>query len=141
MTSSALERFRRSWFWGVTTRYMQESLEGNPAVATLKNVSRGFAALTVPLTASFPKALFCYWITSNLFSLLYGLSNNNETLSGVGELHNLYSTYLISGTGIAELIALEISNQDKSCLDLLQRFNKPWTHDHEPINDFLDAVK
>ncbi|KAM0059867.1 putative membrane insertase YidC/ALB3/OXA1/COX18, membrane insertase YidC/Oxa1 [Helianthus debilis subsp. tardiflorus] len=59
-------------FWITVEFNMQEGLEGNPAAATMKNVSRGFAALTVPLTASFPKALFCYWITSNLFSLVYG---------------------------------------------------------------------
>lgn len=34
---------------------MQEGMEGNPAAATIKNVSRGFAVLTVPLTASFAK--------------------------------------------------------------------------------------
>ncbi|KAL4570687.1 hypothetical protein LXL04_026347 [Taraxacum kok-saghyz] len=59
-------------FWITVEFNMQEGLEGNPAANTMKNVSRGFAALTVPLTASFPKALFCYWITSNLFSLVYG---------------------------------------------------------------------
>ncbi|XP_076931125.1 mitochondrial inner membrane protein OXA1-like [Bidens hawaiensis] len=59
-------------FWITVELNMQEGLEGNPAANTMKNVSRGFAALTVPLTASFPKALFCYWITSNLFSLVYG---------------------------------------------------------------------
>ncbi|XWS61619.1 hypothetical protein CRYUN_Cryun07bG0141900 [Craigia yunnanensis] len=52
---------------------MQEGMEGNPAAATMKNVSRVLAALTVPFTMSFPKAIFCYWITSNLFSLTYGL--------------------------------------------------------------------
>ncbi|KAI3713535.1 hypothetical protein L1987_72113 [Smallanthus sonchifolius] len=60
-------------FWITVEFNMQEGLEGNPAAGTMKNVSRAFAALTVPLTASFPKALFCYWITSNLFSLVYGL--------------------------------------------------------------------
>ncbi|KAK1438509.1 hypothetical protein QVD17_04318 [Tagetes erecta] len=60
-------------FWITVEFNMQEGLEGNPAAGTMKNVSRGFAALTVPLTATFPKALFCYWITSNLFSLVYGL--------------------------------------------------------------------
>ncbi|KAI7742459.1 hypothetical protein M8C21_007620 [Ambrosia artemisiifolia] len=59
-------------FWITVELNMQEGLEGNPAAKTMKNVSRGFAALTVPLTASFPQALFCYWITSNLFSLVYG---------------------------------------------------------------------
>ncbi|XP_039062525.1 mitochondrial inner membrane protein OXA1-like [Hibiscus syriacus] len=52
---------------------MQEGMEGNPAAATMKNVSRVLALLTVPFTMSFPKAIFCYWITSNLFSLSYGL--------------------------------------------------------------------
>lgn len=60
-------------FWITVEFNMQEGLEGNPAANTMKNVSRAFAALTVPLTANFPKALFCYWITSNLFSLVYGL--------------------------------------------------------------------
>ncbi|KAM3263171.1 mitochondrial inner membrane protein OXA1 [Capsicum annuum] len=60
-------------FWITVELNAQEGLEGNPAAKTIKNVSRGFAALTVPLTATFPKAIFCYWITSNLFSLSYGL--------------------------------------------------------------------
>ncbi|XP_031391099.1 mitochondrial inner membrane protein OXA1-like [Punica granatum] len=51
---------------------MQEGMEGNPSAGTIKNVSRVFAVLTVPLTMSFPKAIFCYWVTSNLFSLVYG---------------------------------------------------------------------
>nr|GEX65646.1 mitochondrial inner membrane protein OXA1-like [Tanacetum cinerariifolium] len=42
-------------FWITVELNMQEGLEGNPAAKTMKNVSRGFAALTVPLTASFPK--------------------------------------------------------------------------------------
>lgn len=52
---------------------MQEGLEGNPVAGTMKNISRGLAILTVPFTMNFPKAIFCYWITSNLFSLTYGL--------------------------------------------------------------------
>ncbi|XP_058100397.1 mitochondrial inner membrane protein OXA1-like isoform X4 [Magnolia sinica] len=52
---------------------MQEGLEGNPVAGTMKKFSRIFAVLTVPFTMSFPKAIFCYWITSNLFSLVYGL--------------------------------------------------------------------
>ncbi|KAL1203843.1 Mitochondrial inner membrane protein OXA1 [Cardamine amara subsp. amara] len=51
----------------------QEGMEGNPMASTVKNVCRGFALLTVPMTSSFPQAIFCYWITSNLFSLMYGL--------------------------------------------------------------------
>ncbi|KAK4363799.1 hypothetical protein RND71_019040 [Anisodus tanguticus] len=55
----------------------QEGLEGNPSAKTIKNLSRGFAALTIPFTAGFPKAVFCYWMTSNLFSLSYGLVIKN----------------------------------------------------------------
>ncbi|XP_031280894.1 mitochondrial inner membrane protein OXA1-like [Pistacia vera] len=51
----------------------QDGMEGNPTAGIVKNVSRGFAALSVPLTMGFPQAIFCYWITSNLFSLVYGL--------------------------------------------------------------------
>ncbi|XP_058785240.1 NADP-dependent malic enzyme [Vicia villosa] len=67
-----------------------------------------------------------------------------------------------AGTGIAELIALEISKQTKapveetrkkiwlvdskglivsSRLQSLQHFKKPWAHDHEPVKELLDAVK
>ncbi|KAJ9559682.1 hypothetical protein OSB04_004842 [Centaurea solstitialis] len=67
-----------------------------------------------------------------------------------------------AGTGIAELIALEISKQTnapleetrkkvflvdskglivRSRLDSLQHFKKPWAHEHEPVNEFLEAVK
>ncbi|KAL3844480.1 hypothetical protein ACJIZ3_001883 [Penstemon smallii] len=60
-------------FWITVECNAQEGLEGNPTAGTIKNVSRVFAALTIPFTASFPKAIFCYWITSNLFSLTYGL--------------------------------------------------------------------
>ncbi|XP_022715029.1 NADP-dependent malic enzyme-like [Durio zibethinus] len=66
-----------------------------------------------------------------------------------------------AGTGIAELIALEISKQTnmpleearkkislvdskglivKSRMDSLQLFKKPWAHDHEPIKKLVDAV-
>ncbi|KAF3442979.1 hypothetical protein FNV43_RR16897 [Rhamnella rubrinervis] len=67
-----------------------------------------------------------------------------------------------AGTGIAELIALEISKQTKTGVeetrkkiwlvdskglivssrkDSLQHFKKPWAHEHEPVNTLLDAVK
>ncbi|KAI7981717.1 hypothetical protein LOK49_Contig16G00004 [Camellia lanceoleosa] len=66
------------------------------------------------------------------------------------------------GTGIAELIALEMSKQSKAPLeetrkkiflvdskglivssrkDSLQHFKKPWAHEHEPVKDLLNAVK
>ncbi|GLT65907.1 hypothetical protein SLA2020_383070 [Shorea laevis] len=66
-----------------------------------------------------------------------------------------------AGTGIAELIALEISKQTnmpleearkkiwlvdskglivKSRFESLQHFKKPWAHHHEPIKELVDAV-
>ncbi|PON45153.1 Malic oxidoreductase [Parasponia andersonii] len=67
-----------------------------------------------------------------------------------------------AGTGIAELIALEISKRTKIPLeetrkriwlvdskglivssrkDSLQHFKQPWAHEHEPVKDLLSAVK
>ncbi|XWS17329.1 hypothetical protein CRYUN_Cryun33cG0058000 [Craigia yunnanensis] len=67
-----------------------------------------------------------------------------------------------AGTGIAELIALEMSKQIKAPLEetrkkiwlvdskglivssrkeSLQHFKQPWAHDHEPVKDLLGAVK
>ncbi len=67
-----------------------------------------------------------------------------------------------AGTGIAELIALEMSKQTQapleearkkiwlvdskglivnSRMDSLQHFKKPWAHEHEPIKNLLDAVQ
>ncbi|XP_074565641.1 NADP-dependent malic enzyme-like isoform X1 [Curcuma longa] len=67
-----------------------------------------------------------------------------------------------AGTGIAELIALEMSKQTKAPLeetrkkiwmvdskglivssrkDSLQHFKQPWAHNHEPVNNLLDAIK
>ncbi|XP_019058673.1 PREDICTED: mitochondrial inner membrane protein OXA1-like [Tarenaya hassleriana] len=51
----------------------QEGTEWNTMAGAVKNFYRAFAVLTVPLTMSFPKAIFFYWITSNLFSLIYDL--------------------------------------------------------------------
>lgn len=60
-------------FWITVELNTQQGMEGNTGSSTMKNVSRGLAVLTVPFTSTFPKAIFCYWITSNLFSLVYGL--------------------------------------------------------------------
>ncbi|KAJ0030547.1 hypothetical protein Pint_12867 [Pistacia integerrima] len=67
-----------------------------------------------------------------------------------------------AGTGIADLIALEMSKQTKlpieetrkkiwlvdskglivsSRKESLQHFKKPWAHEHEPVKGLLDAVK
>uniref|UniRef100_A0A7N0T5M3 Malic enzyme n=2 Tax=Kalanchoe fedtschenkoi TaxID=63787 RepID=A0A7N0T5M3_KALFE len=67
-----------------------------------------------------------------------------------------------AGTGIAELIALEISKQTSAPIEetrkkiwlvdskglivssrkeSLQHFKKPWAHEHEPVKTLLEAVK
>jgi len=67
-----------------------------------------------------------------------------------------------AGTGIAELIALEMSKQTNAPIeecrkriwlvdskglivgsrkDSLQHFKQPWAHEHEPVNTLLDAVQ
>ncbi|KAJ4821235.1 Malic enzyme [Rhynchospora pubera] len=67
-----------------------------------------------------------------------------------------------AGTGIAELIAFEISKQANapleearkkiwlvdskglivnSRMDSLQSFKKPWAHEHEPVKNLVDAIK
>ncbi|CAE5964869.1 unnamed protein product [Arabidopsis lyrata] len=80
------------------------------------------------------------------------LSNHRFLFLGAGE----------AGTGIAELIALEISKKShipleearkniwlvdskglivSSRKESIQHFKKPWAHDHEPIRELVDAVK
>ncbi|XP_051119299.1 NADP-dependent malic enzyme-like isoform X2 [Andrographis paniculata] len=67
-----------------------------------------------------------------------------------------------AGTGIAELIALQMSKKTNATIEearkkiwlvdskglivssrkeSLQHFKKPWAHEHEPVKDLLDAVK
>lgn len=53
-------RFVFLFFWSSESSFFfqcnaQEGLEGNPSAGTIKNVSRGFAALSIPFTAGFPK--------------------------------------------------------------------------------------
>ncbi|PQQ10635.1 NADP-dependent malic enzyme [Prunus yedoensis var. nudiflora] len=76
--------------------------------------------------------------------------------------HLVFNDDIQAGTGIAELIALEISKKTKTPVeetrkkiwlvdskglivssrkDSLQQFKKPWAHEHEPIDNLLDAVK
>ncbi|KAI5426298.1 NADP-dependent malic enzyme [Lathyrus oleraceus] len=80
------------------------------------------------------------------------LADNTFLFLGAGE----------AGTGIAELIAHEISKHTKapveetrkkiwfvdskglivsSRLQSFQHFKKPWAHEHEPVKELLDAVK
>ncbi|CAI5980093.1 unnamed protein product, partial [Closterium sp. NIES-65] len=53
-----------------------EGMEGAPNAAQMKWFMRGLAVTMVPLTVTFPKAVFCYWITTNVFSLVQGLAKD-----------------------------------------------------------------
>ncbi|CAN6290915.1 unnamed protein product [Urochloa humidicola] len=59
---------------------MQDGMEGNPMAKSMKKFSRFFGLMFVPFTIGFPKAIFFYWITSNLFSLVYGVVLRNPAV-------------------------------------------------------------
>ncbi|KAF3589631.1 hypothetical protein F2Q69_00028458 [Brassica cretica] len=48
---------------------VEEGMEGNPIAGTMKKFSRIIAFLSIPILMGVEKALFCYWLTSNLFTL------------------------------------------------------------------------
>ncbi|KAK1256818.1 hypothetical protein QJS04_geneDACA015683 [Acorus gramineus] len=91
-------------------------------------------------------------------------ANHNafELLARYNTTHLVFNDDIQAGTGIAELIAMEVSKQTKlpikearkkvwlvdskglvvsSRLQTLQSFKKPWAHDHEPLTTLLDAVQ
>ncbi|KAK1290133.1 hypothetical protein QJS10_CPB18g01015 [Acorus calamus] len=91
-------------------------------------------------------------------------ANHNafDLLAKYGTTHLVFNDDIQAGTGIAELIALEMSKRTKlpiketrkkiwlvdskglvvgSRLGSLQTFKKAWAHDHEPIKTLLEAVK
>ncbi|KAL2629522.1 hypothetical protein R1flu_014208 [Riccia fluitans] len=47
-----------------------DGMQGQPMLGKMKMFLRGLAILLVPLTANFPKALFCYWLTANVCSIV-----------------------------------------------------------------------
>lgn len=86
-------------------------MQGNPVAGKMKNFLRGLAVVTVPLTASFPsvrplielhfnhswlrphlhfisetcvQALFCYWLTSNVFSMVQANSKSSVMMFELG---------------------------------------------------------
>ncbi|MQL75381.1 hypothetical protein Taro_007753 [Colocasia esculenta] len=91
-------------------------------------------------------------------------ANHNafNLLAKYGTSHLVFNDDIQAGTGIAELIALEMTKQTKAPLEesrkkiwlvdskglivssrkeSLQHFKKPWAHEHEPIGNLPDAVK
>ncbi|KAJ7552825.1 hypothetical protein O6H91_06G071700 [Diphasiastrum complanatum] len=57
-------------FWITVELGAADGMQGQPNLEKMKTFLRALAVLMIPLTMSFPKALFCYWMTSNLFSLV-----------------------------------------------------------------------
>ena len=47
-------------------------MAGQPQAGQQKNILRLLGLAMVPLTMAFPKALFCYWLTANVFTLGQG---------------------------------------------------------------------
>ncbi|KAH0902646.1 hypothetical protein HID58_042149 [Brassica napus] len=100
---------------------MQEGMEGNPVAGTMKKFSRIIAFLSIPILMGIEKvtitlppsldslmliisndffghALFCYRLTSNLFTLGYGLGKS-PPLSLSHRLLNLPDAVTSSSTG------------------------------------------
>lgn len=50
-----------------------DGMQGQPMLGKMKMFLRGLSVLLVPMTASFPKALFCYWLTANVCSIVQGV--------------------------------------------------------------------
>ncbi|KAI6707763.1 hypothetical protein NL676_010725 [Syzygium grande] len=60
-------------FWIAVEFHLEEGLEGTAVAGTLKIFFRILTVLSIPVMMCFPKAMFGYWLTSNLFSLAFGL--------------------------------------------------------------------
>ncbi|KAI3990579.1 hypothetical protein MKX01_022879 [Papaver californicum] len=97
---------------------MQEGMEGNPNAGMMKNFSRLIAVVTVPFTMSFPKAIFCYWVTSNTFSLIYGLVIKRPQVRNVLGLPDLCppSTSSTPQQSISDLFKSFIAKQEPPAL-------------------------
>ncbi|KAF4399197.1 hypothetical protein G4B88_022280 [Cannabis sativa] len=90
-------------------------------------------------------------------------ANHNafDLLSKYGTTHLVFNDDIQAGTGIAELIALEIAKQTNTPVEearkkiwlvdskglivssrreSLQHFKKPWAHEHEPVKTLVDAI-
>lgn len=60
-------------FWIAVEFHLEEGLNGTAVAGTMKKFFRVFTVLSIPVMMCFPKAMFGYWLTSNMFSLAFGL--------------------------------------------------------------------
>ncbi|RYR65696.1 hypothetical protein Ahy_A03g011626 isoform B [Arachis hypogaea] len=63
------------YFYPVPQHNVQEASYGTvvESSTTMKNLSRAVSVLVVPCAMELPKAILCFWLTSNLFLIIYGL--------------------------------------------------------------------
>ncbi|CAN7044562.1 unnamed protein product, partial [Brassica oleracea var. botrytis] len=90
-------------WWSRTCRKVWKGID--PVAGTMKKFSRIIAFLSIPILMGIEKAmiffghaLFCYWLTSNLFTLGYGLGKS-PPLSLSHRLLNLPDAVTSSSTG------------------------------------------
>ncbi|XP_015689743.2 mitochondrial inner membrane protein OXA1-like [Oryza brachyantha] len=111
---------------------MQDGMEGNPMLKTMKNFSRVMAVLTIPFTMSFPKAIFFYWVTSNLFSLGYGFALRNPAVRSYLDLPPMDTVFapaqqptfnLFDGSKSIPAVGSPTADSDRSNSVLSQRFS------------------
>ncbi|XP_039168683.1 LOW QUALITY PROTEIN: mitochondrial inner membrane protein OXA1-like [Eucalyptus grandis] len=62
-------------FW-IAVEFHLEGLNGTAVAGTMKKFFRVFTVLSIPVMMCFPKAMFGYWLTSNMFSLAFGLGQS-----------------------------------------------------------------
>ncbi|KAJ3159786.1 Mitochondrial inner membrane protein oxa1l [Geranomyces michiganensis] len=67
---------------------MEVGAEGGTQMAskTVKNVMRTMMLIFIPFTASLPAAIFMYWVSTNMFSLLQTLALKNPTLRAMANI-------------------------------------------------------
>jgi len=86
-----------------------DGMQGQPMMGKMKMFFRGFAILIVPLTASFPKALFCYWLTTNMCSLLQTTVLKQPAVKravGIPETAHLVAPVTQAPTAAASIVTL-----------------------------------